>query len=375
MIQKEKPVFQHENLEKYRELAENITEGIYMTRNGFIEMVNTPLARMFGYSPEEVMGKKVWEFVKPENRQRVRKLFLEKFRSKDTSPVEIECVRKDGTEFWAVIRMSIIENEYKVYGVISDITIQKKAELLIHESERKLRELNATKDKLFSIIAHDLKSPYNAQLGLLELLLDKEAHFDSHDQQRFIAMIYDSAKKSFALLDNLLLWSRIQTEQIKSNPVIVSVRKTIEENVQSFQKTAFTKEIELLAKFPEDDFNVNTDPEMTNIVLGNLISNALKFSFQGGKVTVGARAFNNRHAEFFVTDNGVGIPEEHHNKLFRADENYTTLGTSNEKGTGLGLIICHELVTKNGGKIWLNSKKAEGATFSFTVPASIPENG
>jgi len=375
MTQKEKHLPCQENLEKYRELAENITEGIYMARNGFIEMVNTPLAKMFGYNQEEVIEKKVWEFVKPESRQRIRKLFLEKFRNLDTTPVEVECVRKDGTEFWAVIRMSIIENEYKVYGVISDITIQKKAELIMQESERRLRELNATKDKLFSIIAHDLKSPYNAQLGFLELLLDPDANYEKEDRQRFISMIYDSAKKTFALLDNLLLWSRIQTEQITTYPKVFCVKDVINENIESYEKAATSKDIEISGELLQDDLQVNADPEMINTIMGNLIANAIKFSYPGGKVKVGARSFNNHFVEFFVADSGVGIPPEHHEKLFRVDENYSTRGTANEKGTGLGLIICTELVAKNGGKIWFNSTEGEATTFSFTVPTASLQNG
>jgi len=370
IVKRDKGLFMSENFEKYRELVENITEGIYMTRNGFIEMVNTPLSRMFGYNPEEVIGKKVWDFVKPESRQRVRKLFLEKFRKQDTTPVEVECVNKDGTEFWVVIRMSIIENEYKVYGVISDITIQKKAEIIIQESERRLRELNATKDKLFSIIAHDLKSPYNAQLGLLELLLAEDTHFEKEERQQFISMIYDSAKKSFALLDNLLLWSRIQTEQIKMNPGVFSTIEVIEDNIYSWQNAAFSKEIELKADLFKQKIQVKADRGMIDTILGNLIANAIKFSYPKGKVRIGAKVYDHHFVEIYVADTGVGIPAEHHDKIFRADENYSTRGTANEKGTGLGLIICHELVVKNGGKIWLNSKEGEGAIFSFTVPAA-----
>lgn len=364
-----------ENAEKYRELAENIAEGIYMTRNGFIEMVNTPLANMFGYRPEEVIGKKVWDFVKPECRDKVRKLFLHKFRHSDTSPVEVECQKKDGTDFWAVIRMSIIESEYKVYGVISDITLQKKAELLMLESEKRLRELNAAKDRLFSIIAHDLKSPYNAQLGLLELLLDGDTQFEMKDRQRFISMIYDSAKKSFALLDNLLLWSRIQTGNIQANPKAFWANEFIGENVRSWQNTAISKEIELLGNFLQPDVKVIADSEMLDTIMGNLITNAIKFSFPGSKVNVGARFLNQHFVEFYVADSGTGIPSQYIEKLFRADENYTTRGTANEKGTGLGLIICNDLVAKNGGKIWLDSQEGAGTTCWFTLPVinDLPE--
>lgn len=364
----DKPLQPSENAEKYRELAENIAEGIYMTRNGFIEMVNTPLANMFGYKPEEVIGKKVWDFVKPECRDKVRKLFMHKFRHSDTSPVEVECQKKDGTAFWAVIRMSIIESEYKVYGVISDITLQKNAELLMMESEKRLRELNAAKDKLFSIIAHDLKSPYNAQLGLLELLLDEDARFEKNDRQRFIAMIYDSAKKSFALLDNLLLWSRIQTGNIQANPKTFWSNEFIDENLRNWQNAAFSKEIELRSDFLQPDREVVADPDMLNTIMGNLIANAIKFSYPGSKVNIGARFFNEHFVGFYVADSGTGIPSQHIEKLFRADENYTTRGTANEKGTGLGLIICNDLVAKNGGKIWLDSKEGIGTTCWFTLP-------
>lgn len=481
--------------EKYRELAENISEGIYLTENGYIKMVNTPACRLLGYEHHELIDRSVWEFVRPEQQNGLRKLFIKKVKEMDGSPVDIECVRKDGTTFWGEISMRIIRDQKRVFGVISDITARKKAEEALRESEQrlhmalsgtkaglwdwnietgeiiiddrwagmigykkeevspriefwkslihpddfekvqskltdhlegktefyqtiyrmkavdnswryifdsgmvtkwdrngkplravgthqdvtrqkqteeKLREINATKDKLFSIIAHDLKSPYNAQLGFLELLLEDNKSFSDEQRKKFIKTVYHSTKQSFALLDNLLVWSRTQTDKIPFNPVELLLAQVFEEAVELQRYAAQAKNIMIDTQLDNESMEVTADQEMVNTVLRNLISNAIKFTPENGRIILGARTANDKKTLIYVKDTGVGIPEQDIGKLFDPASNYSRVGTNREKGTGIGLILCQDFVERNGGKIWVESPPEQGSTFFFTLESFKP---
>ncbi len=476
--------------EQYTELVENIIEGIYHTENGFIVNVNTPATKMFGFEREEIIGKKVWDFVLPESRNYLREVFLQKIAEQDGTPVEIQCLRKDGSVFWGEISMRIIKNQNRVFGVISDVTGRKQAETeLIHSEQRlnmalkgtqavlwdwdipsgkvlfdeswtellgfiagqiepvmnvwqslihpddiygakstlinhlkgknaffkyvyrmktsdgswkfimssgmviersahgrairvvgthqdvtqqkltedKLRELNITKDKLFSIIAHDLKSPYNAQLGFLELLLEDSDNYSAEQRKKFLSTIYNSTKQSFALLDNLLVWSRNQTGKIPFNPENLLVAQIFEEAIDLQKYAAEAKKITIDTELSDDNLEVTADSEMVNTILRNLISNAIKFTKQEGNIILGSSIASNSQLLIYVRDNGVGIGPEDQQKLFDPLSYHTTAGTNREKGTGIGLMLCKEFAERNGGKIWVESKINQGSTFYFTL--------
>lgn len=481
--------------EKYTELAENISEGIYLTENGYIKMVNTPACRLFGYEQDELIDRKVWDFVKPEQQEEIKNLFIQKIKNLDGSPVEVECVKKGGSTFWGEISMRIIRDQKRVFGVISDITQRKAAEDALRDSEQrlnmalegtkaglwdwkietghvifddrwvemlgydrkdiiphvssweklvhpddmkevvrkledhlegrtslyksihrlktkegewryildsgmvierneagepiravgthqdvteqkkneeKLREINATKDKLFSIIAHDLKSPYNAQLGFLELLLENEESYTEEQRKRFIKTVYQSTKQSFALLDNLLVWSRTQTGKIPFNPEELLLAQVFEEAIDLQRYAAQSKNIMIDTELCNDNSEVTADQEMVNTILRNLISNAIKFTPENGNIVLGAKTASDNKILIYVRDTGVGIPEEDTSKLFDPTSNYSTIGTNKEKGTGIGLILCREFVERNGGKIWVGSEKGKGSTFYFTLQSLKP---
>jgi signal transduction histidine kinase len=248
----------------------------------------------------------------------------------------------------------------RVVGTHQDVTQQKL-------TEEKLRELNVTKDKLFSIIAHDLKSPYNAQLGFLELLLEENNSFTSEQRKKFLSTVYNSTKQSFALLDNLLLWSRNQTGKIPFNPETLLVAQVFEEATDLQKYAAEVKNITIDVELSNDNLEVSADTEMVNTVLRNLLSNAIKFTNPGGNIILGSRIANNSQLLIYVKDNGVGIPEMALKKLFDPLSYHTTIGTNREKGTGIGLMLCKEFVERNGGKIWVESTINEGSTFFFTL--------
>lgn len=479
---------------KYRELAENINEGIYLTQSSYITMVNQPMLNIFGYTLNEVIGKKVWEFVVPEKRTETRRLFIKKIDNYDTSPVEIECMRKNGTRFWAEIKISIFNDQHKTFGVLSNINDRKAAESALKDSEqkyrsvvtamndgiilrnkngsvltwnkaaerilelkpeeisellnihpewhaikedgtpfdsemhpamvtlktgkpqqrvvmgmritkgkmkwitinsepvykngettpssvvttfsdithqknteKKLRDINAIKDKLFSIIAHDLKSPFNAQLAFLELLAEEGASFSPEQRRHFVSMLQDSAQHSFSLLDNLLLWSRTQTGRIPFKPVDLNLCEIVNDALKAYKLSASLKQIKLIASDIDANLKVKADHEMVNTVLRNLISNAIKFTAAGGSVTVSCKSLDNEQVQIAVADTGLGIAEKTLKKLFTSQNITSTPGTENEKGTGIGLIICKEFVERNGGKILAKSQYGKGSTFCFTL--------
>ena len=236
----------------------------------------------------------------------------------------------------------------------------------VEQRTQELRELNATKDKFFSIIAHDLKNPFNTLLGFTELMLDSLEDFDYEKIREFISIIADTSKHSYALLENLLEWSRSQTGRIQMKPETIDLYKLVEENIDFLLNQAGNKKIKLVNGVASPA-HVHADANMLNTVVRNLISNAIKYTGEGGSITVSAIEKDGM-VETSVADTGMGIKPENLEKLFRIDVNFSTKGTANEIGTGLGLILCKEFITRNEGKIWVESELGKGSTFKFTLP-------
>lgn len=236
----------------------------------------------------------------------------------------------------------------------------------LRESEKNLMELNATKDKFFSIISHDLKNPFSSLLSISELMVENFDDTDKDDHKAGFKKINQSVKHLLDLLENLLTWSRSQRGRIKYDPVRFNLSTLIQENINLHKLLAEKKGIMLLS--PEnDEVFAYGDRDMINSVIRNLMTNAVKFTEKDKKIEVLVEE-KEKDIEVSVVDEGIGIPQEHMSKLFRIDEKYKSSGTAGEKGTGLGLIICREFVEKNGGEITVRSKPGEGTTFSFTIP-------
>ncbi|MFO7863916.1 MAG: ATP-binding protein [Salinivirgaceae bacterium] len=251
------------------------------------------------------------------------------------------------------------------------LEIQKQKNEIIRERDelekqrKELLTLNNTKDKFFSIIGHDLKNPFSTVIGLSDLLLDD---FDSFERERlkvFIEQINKFSSNAYALLENLLQWARSQTGKLKINKNLFNLKDVVEDNVELLSGNAKQKNITV--NFPSEAAYWHFDVNMISTVVRNLLSNAIKFTPVGGQIHVDYKEHNDRIV-FSVADNGIGIPVKDQDKLFRLDVNPSTIGTSDEKGTGLGLILCSEFVERHDGKIWVESEPGKGSIFKFYLP-------
>ena len=238
------------------------------------------------------------------------------------------------------------------------------------------KKLNADKDKFFSIISHDLRGPFNSLLGNAELMVEMINQLSRQDIEEMSQSIHNRAKAAHNLLENLLTWSQLQQGRIEYEPGPVALRRLAEDTVALLHGMAQDKQIRLEQTIDGGVF-IHADKCMIDTVIRNLTSNALKFTPVGGQVTLSARpngaSSNNEEPEWIevsISDTGVGISQEDIDKLFKIEVHHTTRGTVKEKGTGLGLILCQEMVEKNGGRIWVESVPGQGTAVRFTIPAA-----
>lgn len=258
-------------------------------------------------------------------------------------------------------------------GINHDITDRKRAEEQLRAAHEELREknaqlhhLNASKDKFFSIIAHDLRSPFTALIGLTQVLAENIERYTQAQLKSNLEKLQKSAERVFSLLENLLTWSRIQRGLMEYTPDTLPLGDISAMICDVFMAAAEQKQIGLSCGIPRE-CKAHADDQMVMTIMRNLVSNALKFTPQGGNIRLSAADAGN-YVEIAVADSGVGIPPRALEKLFQIDEHHTTVGTAGEKGTGLGLILCHDLVKTNGGTMRVESEVGKGTTFRFTLP-------
>lgn len=248
--------------------------------------------------------------------------------------------------------------------------LQNQKELLektVKAKTTQLKELNTSKDKFFSIIAHDLKNPFSTIIGFSELLNDDLDPKADPKIKKYTRLIHTSAVQTFRLLENLLEWAKSQGGNLPFDREYLNLRELVTEESEMLKDMAAEKNISIIIKVA-DNTVIFADRNMIRTILRNLISNAIKFTNRNGKVEV-TSLFENDSIEISVSDDGIGMTEDTLTKLFRIDENLSTPGTENEKGTGLGLLLCKEFVEIHGGRIWVESKKDIGSSFRFVIPA------
>jgi len=292
----------------------------------------------------------------------------------DVSYEEARIVPVQNDNFIAIIR-DITERrqaEFRIQQYLIElddnrVTLENNAKELA-DLNSKLEEINKNKDKFFSIVAHDLRSPFTGLLGFTDILSTQIESLTTDEIKTYAGHLNHSLKNVFKLLENLLDWSRMQTGKIKFTPENFNLEELIHQIVGIFQINASEKKITIEIRI-ESCLNVFADQDMVDIIIRNLLSNAIKFTKPGGGICIHALK-KNGSVEVTVKDNGIGILPENLTKLFRIDENISTEGTARERGTGLGLVLCKEFIEKNGGQIEVVSKINEGSKFIFTLPVS-----
>jgi signal transduction histidine kinase len=229
-----------------------------------------------------------------------------------------------------------------------------------------LKESNDAKDKLFSIISHDLRGPFNSIIMFVELLDEKYNYFSEDQKRLFSDEIKKSVQNAYDFLNNLLIWSRSQTDGIKVAPVVLDLAETVGKQIELYEISAASKLISISSKVRHGTL-VFADKDMVKTILFNLISNAVKFTHPNGTITISSRIVGDE-VHLTVADNGLGINSSDLEKIFKPGKIHSTPGTCKEKGTGLGLVICKEFTEKNRGKIWAESEPENGSKFTITLP-------
>jgi two-component system, sensor histidine kinase and response regulator len=250
---------------------------------------------------------------------------------------------------------------------IVELTARVAAHIEIKQSREQLQELNATKDKFFKIIAHDLRNPFGGIMGLSQIMEKNLLEgSDTSKHLKYTQLIYETSKSAFELLENLMLWAMSQQNSMSVDLQNISIKELLSTVILIISANAFKKNITVENRLSEHDI-VYADASFLSTIFRNLLTNAIKFTNAGGQIIVSA----NRRDGFFeisVTDSGVGMEQKNLERIFRIDSKFSCPGTENEKGTGLGLILCKEFVEKQGGKIWVTSQIGVGTTFLFTLP-------
>lgn len=265
-----------------------------------------------------------------------------------------------------IVKERTTELQNQLLELNTEVERRTKTEKLLLENETQLKELNSTKDKLFSIIAHDLRSPFNGILGLMQVLKDSIRSQSIEKSELMLNHIYSANQSTFNLLETLLDWAKTQTQQISIKPVALNLTQIIENCIAGFETTSLNKNIKIEFTW-QDKIIVSSDENMINSIIRNLISNSIKYSKIGGSIKISQKV-NSEFVEVAFTDDGVGIKEDVKKRLFSSNINESGFGTSNEKGSGLGLVICKEFVEKLGGKIWVESEEGKGSCFTFSLP-------
>lgn len=269
-----------------------------------------------------------------------------------------------------ILRLSIINLTVCVLIIAAIVYIynmlMNSIEMQLVEKQKTLENSNKTKDRFFSLVAHDLKSPMSTLMGLSDLLQERFDSFNIEKQKKFINQINLTHKDIYRLMTNLLDWSRNEQGLIKTEFSNFNIQIAIEETINLLQTTANNKKIEIQLTIPGESY-VRADIQMIKTVVRNLINNAIKFSYEGGTISITVSK-SDEYIQVEIKDNGIGIPEEQIDLLFTLDKPIMSRGTRNEQGTGLGLIICKEFIQKNNGTLQVSSKLKEGSTFSFTLP-------
>ncbi len=386
-----------ESEEQYRLLVETAQEGIIVAQGNKLSFFNPMVPEITGYNTEELLSMEFIELIYPADRNIVEFNHKKRLAGENAAQkYQFRIVRKDQCIRWIEISGAKLtwKGEPATLNFINDITEQKLSEMELRnlneelelsrnmieenlfqqnlivieltETKEKLELLNSEKDKFFSIIAHDLKSPFLGFLGLTEILAEDATSLSAEQLAKIGANMNRTANNLFTLLQNLLTWAQMQKGALSFMPMELALDELIAENVEIIRKRGEQKGISIINKCLEP-IEVIADEKMITSVILNILSNAVKFTRRNGTVQVESKKIENQMIEISISDTGVGMPQKEIDKLFKVGEKIGSTGTDGELSTGLGLLLCNEFIEKNGGSIRLESEEGIGSTFTFTL--------
>ncbi|MFA7418358.1 MAG: PAS domain S-box protein [Melioribacteraceae bacterium] len=357
--------------EKFRNLIVKMPDAVYKsTHEGKFLEVNPAMVQMLGYKDEnELLEIDIKKDLYFDVAERESAALIEKYEEMAVFRLR----KKDGSEIWVEDHgRHVLDQDGNVLyheGIMRDVTERIHNELEIQKYSEQLKGSNAAKDKLISIISHDLKNPFHSINSAVKLVIEEWSEISEEDKLKFLKAVLNTSEKSYNLLENLLLWSRQQMDKIEFLPERISLSEIVLDTVEIVKNAATLKGI-IIKNNIRDGAYVKADRMMISTVIRNLLTNAIKFTGEKGIVEIHAETHNDR-IDLAISDNGIGISAEDIEKLFRIDLTYSTKGTNSEGGTGLGLIIAKDFVEKNNGTIWVESEFNKGTKFVVSLERSL----
>ncbi len=366
---------------RFRNITQNISDFMWTAekKEGKLQQVfyTDAVVKVTGYTNENFISNySLWhKIIHPNDVAAVIKKMKIYYNDQAAVDGELEyrIIKKDGNIAWIRNSLNIVReisgSIAKIYGSVRDISFSKKAEEKLIESAENLKTLNDTKDRFISIVSHDLRTPFSSILGFTDILLS-EPEMATEKRQEYINFIQESSRSMLSLVNSLLDWTRLQTGRIRFEPERLNAKFVINKALQMLSGAALQKNVELISEVTQDVF-VHGDEDLLLQVFNNFISNAIKFTKSGGKIVIGSEPnIQKKQMEFFIEDSGIGIREEDISKLFKVDTKFTNPGTAGERGSGLGLSLCAEIVEKHGGQVAVESTLGVGTKFTFGIPIS-----
>lgn len=357
-----------------------------LDKDGWCERINPKLSQLFGVQPEHIEGR-VYNIFKDkaiiqggvipylekvfnEGKSTEWDVYFDIGIAAESQNIIVDKKIKLWYHNWAYPIFDDLDKLSHVIIQHTDISEKKRAEDEIKLKNEELQNLNTTKDKFFSIIAHDLRSPFSSFLGLTEMMAEELPSLTMAQVQNLAISMKKSATNLFSLLENLLKWAQIQQGEIPFTPEAVQLKPIVDECIVTVHETAKNKGIDIVYTIPENTV-VFADSNMFQTVIRNLISNAIKFTPKGGKVSLSANVTTKNSVEISISDTGIGMSQSMVDNLFRSDIKTGRKGTEGELSTGLGLILCKEFIEKQGGKIAVESEPGKGSTFYISIPKNV----
>ncbi|MCK9617459.1 MAG: PAS domain S-box protein [Lentimicrobiaceae bacterium] len=356
--------------EQYKTLIVSMGEGVGIVNTNEIFVFTNPMAEaIFDVEKGKLIGRSILDFIDKEQISFVKSQTNHRsVGGKDSYELKIKSELGEEKVILVTATPQYDNNKQFIgtFGIFRDITIRKKQEEQIKKYSKELQEANATKDKFFSIIAHDLRSPFQSIKGLADLLYEDFEETDPDEMKTFLKSIRDTADNTYKLLLNLLEWANIQRGNIVYNPVSLDIAILVREAFVLLDVQTTPKNIKLVSLIQSGTI-VLADERMLQTIIRNLVSNAIKFSYPKSEIILECQNTGNNKVEIRVKDNGIGMDEETVNDLFNIARKARTEGTANEKGSGLGLILCKEFIEKHNNTLWVSSRQGAGTTFHFSL--------